>query len=50
MSQLPFSGMSGFFIVTWTLHRRGKKSIFAFRVKLKGSFLHSKLTKLAGES
>lgn len=44
MSQLPFSGMSGFSPPVQSPDYYEIKSIFAFRVKLKGSFLHSTLT------
>lgn len=44
MSQLPFSGTSGFPPAAQSPGYYETKSIFAFRVKLKGLFLHSKLT------
>lgn len=47
MSQLPFSGMSGFSPPVQSPDYYETKSIFAFRVKLKGSLLHSKLTNQA---
>lgn len=47
MSQLPFSGMSGFSSPVQSPDIYETKSIFAFSVKLKGSFLHRKLTNIA---
>jgi len=44
MSQMPFSGTSGFPPPVQSPDCYETKSIFAFRVKLKGSFLHFKLT------
>lgn len=43
MSQLPFSGKSGFSPPVQSPDYYETKSIFVFRVKLKGSFLHSEL-------